>query len=193
MSKYVHAVFAVTFLAAFLVATAGARAQVIPGSVMAGADVGYLHTSLTVDGTNFTNNGYTVGATGGYNLIQYLGVFFEYNYLHVGTESDTNVHANNYGGAARFYLMPKSRIVPYAVFGGGGSTLTGSDPSGSESYSGYYIGGGGGVAYYVTKNIGVTGDVRYNHSSFTISSTNVNPNLVSVVGGVFYQFGGKKM
>jgi hypothetical protein len=195
MRKYVRALFAVTLLAAFMVASSAARAQVASGSVMVGADAGYLHTSISVNSSpdpTYTNNGYIAGATGGYNLDQWVGLFFEYNYNHVGTESDTNIHANNYGGALRFYLMPKSRFVPYAVFDGGGSTLTASDPSGSESYSGYYIGGGGGLAYYLTKNFGVIApDIRYNRGSFSIEDVTINPNLLSVSGGVFYQFGGK--
>jgi len=208
MSKCMRALFAVTFLAAFLVASSAARAQVTPGSVIVGADVGYLHTSLSEPGSGssttgstdptYTFNRYTVGATGGYNLIQYLGVFFEYNYDSVVSNDAAldglSLHANNYGGAARFYLLPKSKIVPYAVFGGGGAQLTGSVSSGgSQSYTGNYFGGGGGVAYYITKNIGAAADVRFNRASFTISGVTINPDLVSVTGGVFYQFGGKKM
>jgi hypothetical protein len=81
--------------------------------------------------------------------------------------------------------------VPYAVFGGGGAQFTGSDSGESQSYTGSYFGGGGGVAYYITKNLGAAGDIRFNRAGFTVDGVTINPDLVSVTGGVFYQFGGK--
>ena len=199
MSKWIGVFSSVTLLAIFLVASSAARAQVVPGSVMVGVDVGYLHTSNLQPITSNTYNRYTVGATGGYNIDQWIGLFFEYNYDSVLNQTDFSVHANNYGGAVRFYLMPKSKIVPYAVFGGGGAQLTGSSSGESQSINGSYIGGGGGVGYYITKHLGVAGDVRFNRGNFSSTvfsdsdaSVTINPYLVSVTGGVFYQFGGTK-
>jgi len=193
MMKWIGVFSSVTLLAIFLVASSTARAQVVPGSVMVGADVGYNHTSISQFSTSETWNRYNVGAFGGYNVDQWIGAFFEYNYLSILSQEGVTAHSNTYGGAARFYLLPKSKIVPYGVFGGGGAQTTISESGeGSESFNGSYFGGGGGVAYYVTRNLGVAGDVRFNRYAFTADSTNVTPHVVTVDGGVFYQFGGTK-
>ena len=192
ISKFVRGLFTVTVLFTFLVALSAARAQVTPGSVMVGASVGYNHTSISQFSTSETWNRYNIGATGGYNVDQWIGAFFEYNYISVLSQDGLTVHANTYGGAARFYLLPKSKIVPYGVFDGGGASTAFSGGDESESFSGSYVGGGGGVAYYLTKNLGAAADIRFNRYAFSVESENVNPHIVTVDGGVFYQFGGKK-
>lgn len=192
ISKIVRGLFTVTVLITFFVALSAARAQVTPGSVMVGANVGYNHTSISEFSTSETWNRYNVGAFGGYNVDQWIGVFFEYNYASILNQNGESVHVNNYGGAGRFYLLPKSKIVPYGVFDGGGAQLNDSvSGEGSISVSGNYVGGGGGVAYYLTKNLGAAGDVRFNRYSFTYDGDTINPHVVTVDGGVFYQFGGK--
>ena len=65
MSKSLRAFLSVTLLSAFLMASSAARAQVTSGSVVVGADSGYIHTSISNDPN--THNSYTAGATGGYD------------------------------------------------------------------------------------------------------------------------------
>jgi len=196
MMKWISVFSSVTLLAIFLMATSTARAQVVPGSVMVGGDAGYVHTSIPNDSETY--NRYTFGATGGYNLDKWVGAFFEYNYVSIlnqdmGEGVNASAHVNNYGGAARFYPYNKGKIIPYGIFDGGGAQLNESvSGEGSISVNGNYVGGGAGALVYLGRNWGVAPDFRFNRYSFTYDGYTVNPHVVTVLGGVFYQFGGTR-
>jgi hypothetical protein len=183
-------------LACLLVA-ATAWSQVAPGSGDVSGNIGYDHVG---QGSNFgdqSGNSFTLGANGGYNPSQYLEAGGELSYFNdpqapVGPVN-ANIHIINYGGFARFNLAPNSRIVPYGVFGFGGShttlTLTLNNASASNSQNGYYTGFGGGASIYLTPNCGVRAEFRDNYNHFSAIG-GVSTNAFAMTGGLFYQFGG---
>ena len=167
------------------------RAQVAPHSGDLAFDAGYSNIGK---GTNFNTtavNRYTLGFSGGANVNQYLTAIGEYNYFSMPPVQGVNFNMQGYGGAVRFNLATKGKVVPYGVFDGGGARLTGSQSGVSVTSNGGYFGGGGGASLYLGKNWGVRPEFRYNRYFYTFGGINGNTNVLTATAGVFYQFGGK--
>jgi len=181
------------------------HAQVSPRSAALSVGGGYFHNNTTSSGA--TDERYSLGASGGYNPIKYLGVFGEYSFDNAVTESVGNnkPHNTRYGLAARVYLSPKKRVVPYAVFGGGGDQLVSYTQStnivsgntvttySSANANGFYFGGGGGSLMYLGRHWGVMPEARYNRIGFRegtapIAIAKGNIDAFTLTAGIFYQF-----
>lgn len=188
-----------------VLSTISLHAQVAPKSATLSAGGGYFHNNTTTSGA--TDERYSLGASGGFNPAKYLGFFGEYNFDNAVTESVGNnkPHNTRYGLAARVYLSPKSRIVPYGVFGGGGtklvsytssSTLVGGNTVtiySTASSNGFYFGGGAGALIYFSRHWGIMPEGRYNRISFREGNPPIaNINVFTLTASIFYQFGGGK-
>jgi len=191
-------------MACLLVSVSG-WCQVAPRSVDASFSAGYDHvgTGPNNDFASNSGNSATFGGNGGLNLNRYLEAGGEFNYFNdpqpsVGGVMGLGMHILNYGGLVRFNLAPRAKAVPYGVFGVGGSHATavagvctvGGCGSFSIGESGYYLGGGGGLSYYVGPNWGVRAEFRDNWNHFSYSGSTDSTNAIAVTGGLFYQFGG---
>jgi hypothetical protein len=166
-------------------------AQVIPHSGDLAFDGGYSYIGK---GNNFNTtsiNRYTLGFSGGANLNEYVTVIGEYNHFSMPQVQGVNMGMSGYGGAVRFNLASKGRVVPYGVFGGGGARLTASESGVGVSSNGGYFGGGGGANLYLGKNWGIRPEFRYNRYFYTFDGINGNTNVLTAAAGVFFQFGGK--
>ncbi len=178
-------------IAAVLAAlTISSRAQVVPHSGDVAFDAGYTNIGK---GTNFNDvviNRYTLGGSGGVNLNSYLTVIGEFNFFAMPQVEGVNENMTNYGGAVRFNLVSKGKVVPYGIFGGGGARLTASESGASASSNGDYFGGGGGVNLFLGSNWGIRPEFRYNRFNYSFEGINGSTNVLTATGGVFFQFGG---
>jgi hypothetical protein len=177
----------IALLAAF---AAASHAQVTPHSGDVAFNAGYSYIGK---GTNFNTtdiNRYALGFSGGANLNQSITVLGEYNYFSMPQVQGVNMNMQSYGGAVRFNLATKGKVVPYGVFGGGGARLTGNESGVSVSSDGGYFGFGGGAAIYFGKNWGVRPEFRYNRFFYSFAGINGNTNVLTATGGLFFQFGG---
>jgi hypothetical protein len=173
----------------FLV-SAAAWGQVAPHSGDLAFDAGYSYIGK---GTNFNTtdiNRYTLGFSGGVNLSQYIAVIGEYNYFSMPQVEAVNMDMMGYGGAVRFNLVSKGKVVPYGLFGGGGARLTASESGASVSSNGAYFGAGGGVSLFLGKNWGVRPEFRYNRFHYSFEGVTGDTNVLAATGGIFFQFGG---
>ncbi len=186
MRKFILAIMPVALL---LVASA-AGAQIAPHSGDVAFDAGYTNIGK---GTNFndtTINRYTFGGSGGVNLNSYLTVIGEFNFFAMPPVDGVNENMTNYGGAVRFNLASKGKVIPYGIFGGGGDRLTASESGASASANGDYFGGGGGASIFLGRSWGIRPEFRFNRFNFTLSGVSANTNVLTASGGVFFQFGG---
>jgi hypothetical protein len=167
-----NAISGLCIAALFLfVLSVSARAQVVAGSGEVAGYGGYVNINEGL------GNHAIFGGSGGYNLAPAATVFGEYSYAPV-----SGLHAQLYGGGARFNFLPDTKIVPYVVAAFGGSRL--SDSGGAVN--GWYAGFGGGVSCYLTPHVGVRPEYRWDRVE--ILGTGLNANVFT--GGVFYQWGG---
>jgi hypothetical protein len=84
-----------------------------------------LYTSnLGGSGSGISNNHGIYGVNGGYNVSPYIAIIGEYGYSPLFSQSGDALHAQLYGGGARFNLNPKSKVVGYGVFTVGGDKFT---------------------------------------------------------------------
>jgi hypothetical protein len=180
--------------AALLTALSGfSHAQVVSHSGDLAFDGGYSYIGT---GTNFNTasiNRYTLGFSGGANLNEYLTVIGEYNYFAMPQVQGVSLNMQGFGGGVRFNLAPKSKIVPYVVFGGGAAKLTANESGVGVTSNGGYFGSGGGLALYLgkTKTWGIRPEFRYSRFFYTFEGINGNTNVVTATAALFYQFGGK--
>lgn len=178
------------FTALCVLVSTAAWGQVAPRSGDVAFDMGYSHIGK---GTNFNNtdiNRYTAGFSGGFNLSQYLTLIGEYNYMAMPSVQSVNMGMMGYGGAVRFNLAPKAKVVPYGLFGGGGARLTASESGVSVSSNGNYFGGGAGASLYIGSNWGIRPEFRMSRFNYTFSGISGNTNVLVATCGVFFQFGG---
>jgi hypothetical protein len=160
--------------------------------------LGYDHVAKGNNFADQSGNSVTTGFNGGYNINRYIEAGGEFNFFNDPQPNvggvNVGMHILNYGGLARFNLAPGSKIVPYGVFGIGGSHATAhaslGSSSASQSENGYYLGGGGGMSYYVGPNWGVRAELRDNWNHFTYQGSKNSTNAFAMTGGIFYQFGG---
>ena len=139
-----------------------------------------------------------MGGNGGYNINQYIEAGGEFNFFN-DPQPEFNpasaiIHVLNYGALVRCNLTPNSKIVPYGVFGIGGSRATAiaslSGTTASDSENGYYLGFGGGASIYFGPNWGVRAELRDNWNQFTLRGVANGTNTLAITGGAFFQFGG---
>jgi len=186
-------------IACFL-ASLSAWCQVAPGSGDTSFSAGYDHVG-TGPNNEFaikSGNSFTTGGNGGYNINQCIEAGGEFNFFNDPQPSVSGVNFGlrilNYGGLVRFNLAPQSKVVPYGVFGIGGAHATARASQGSASASisenGYYLGGGGGASIYLGPNWGVRAEFRDNSNHFTYQGSKNSTNVITMTGGLFYQFGG---
>lgn len=189
-------------VAVFAVTSLSVRAQgVLPGSGDASFNVGFSN----LDGVD-NNKHISYGGSAGANLSGRMTVVGEYNYLPMGSLTQSGVTATEkiqqFGGSVRIPLSASKRAVPYAVVGGGFDRLTATASSSgvsvSASQSGGYFGAGGGANLYIGHNWGVRPEVRWERQQFASTSVAGIPvaggGLNDVRGTVsfFYQWGGRK-
>jgi hypothetical protein len=173
------------------VSSAPVQAQVLAHSGDVAGYAGYLYTSnLGGSGSGISNNHGIYGVNGGYNVSPYIAIIGEYGYSPLFSQSGDALHAQLYGGGARFNLNPKSKVVGYGVFTVGGDKFTESVGGASASISGYYFGFGGGASCYIGKNWGVRPEFRYLRPEISQSGVSQSYNSFAMAGGVFVQFGG---
>jgi hypothetical protein len=179
-----YAVASVFLMAVLLAAPAMAGAQVTSGSGMAAVNGFYFRANPDGFCDPVTCSGFTLGGSAGYNFTKYLGLFGEYQFERASVNNvelgNNNGHSQNFGGAVRFYLYPKGRVVPFGVFGVG--RVSESDTAGGK-FGGTYFGGGGGALCYIGRHWGIAPEVRYQWDRDFL-------NYYRVAAGVFYQFGG---
>ncbi len=176
-------------LACFL-AAATAWSQVAPGSGDVSYSIGFNHVGQGSDFNDTSTNGLATGFDGGYNINQYVEVGGEFNFFGMPQVDGVNTHILNYGFQAHFNLTPGSKVVPYGVFGVGGSRLTASESGASASATGNYFGGGAGVNFFLGQNWGVRAELRDSRDGFSINGVSGNTSVFAMTGGVFFQFGG---
>jgi hypothetical protein len=189
-------------VAVFAVASLSMRAQgVLPGSGDASFNVGFSN----LDGVD-NNKHISYGGSAGANLSGRMSIVGEYNYLPMGSLTQSGVTANEkiqqFGGAVRIPLSKSEHAVPYLVVGGGFDRLTASaSASGvnvSASQSGGYFGAGGGVNLFVGRNWGFRPEFRWERQQFGPTSVAGVPvaggglNDVRGTVSLFYRWGGRK-
>jgi hypothetical protein len=166
-------------------------AQVIPHSGDLSFDSGYSYIGKGNNFNTTTINRYTLGSSGGINLNQNLTVIGEYNDFSMPQVQGVNLKMQGYGGAVRFNIAPRGKIVPYGIFDGGGARLTASESGVAVSSNGSYFGGGGGVSLYLGKSWGIRPECRFNRFYYTFHGVSGNTNVFAATAGIFFQFGGK--
>ena len=171
------------------------RAQIAAHSVDVAGTYSYVNS------TGFSGHqGY--GGSAGINLAKRVTLVGEYSYLslssltaNVGASNSTT---NELGGAAvRINFLSDQRIVPYVVIGAGIEHVNAKVGSSSVySDNGYYEAYGGGASIYLTKNIGVRPEFRYDYElGYTYvfgEPIYAYQNVYQFSGSLFFQFGGKK-
>ena len=151
------------------------------------------------------------GGTVGVNIGRVIHLFGEFNYIPLGSASETTsyqgiaIHASatakmlNYGGGLHFRVPTgTSKVEPYFVtsFGYGHQSVTGN---GSANYQGTpvsvsmdlsqgnaYVGFGGGLRYFVGHRWGVKPEFRYQKYFGDGAGS-----IITASGGLFLQFGGQ--
>ncbi len=159
-----------------------------------------------IDNKDHVNFGFGVA----YNFNKIVAIGFDYDNLPLGSYTNAyyvpSITAKErlqlYGVTVRISLLHDKFAVPYVVAGAGGNVLSASASSGginvSASQHGNYVGGGGGVSFYLTRHIGIRPEIRYEHQH--MDDTTVDGLLVDGSGkndvrgtaSVFYQFGGPR-
>ena len=154
-----------------------------------------------VNSTGFSGHqGY--GGSGGINLAKRVTLVGEYSYLSLSYLTPnvgvTNSTTNELGGVAvRINFLSDQRIVPYVVIGAGIEHVNFTIGSASAATdNGYYDAYGGGASIYLTKNIGVRPEFRYDYE-LGITDVFGQPvysyqNVYQFSGSLFFQFGGRK-
>jgi len=180
-----------------------ASAQVVaPKSVDLSGNGGI--TDLKVD---YGKEGHaSFGVSAGYNVVRFLAVSADYNYINLGSSSEYGATATQslqeYGVSARLALIDTRIVVPYVLGGGGGVRDSASASAGGQSasatQSGGYVTVGGGASIYVGHGFGVRPEFRYDRLQFAATTV----DGVAIPGGgqsapratvaIFYQFGGTR-
>jgi Outer membrane protein beta-barrel domain len=185
--------FALLFVLA-LFAPAAVQAQVKKFSGDVSANVGF--NNLTgIDGKKHPEFGFS----GGFNVIKQLAIVGEFNYLPQGsaTQSNINVNANYqfYGAAVRYSPFPNYRVVPFISYGEGYARVAASASAGSSSahasLNGSYFGFGGGGSIYITHNLGLRPEFRWDRQTYTQNGNSASQNDVRGMIAVFFQWGGR--
>ena len=185
---------------AFSHAQAAATTQggVAGGSVDLAGNVGW--SNLEGADNNYHIN---YGGSGGYNISPWLTVLGEYQFLPMGSVTDTSsgtaitAHASYdlYGGAARFNFSGSKRFVPYGLVAMGGARLKGQAPrKASASRPRSTVTTSALAAEHrsiLGRNWGVRPEVRYERQVFSVAGTASSQNAVLTSCGVFFRFGGK--
>lgn len=86
-----------------------------------------------------------------------------------GVEREVGTSVRNYMLLARYYLNPQAKIkyyIPIAL--GAADTIVTVKMTGNERfhYTGFAAHLGFGAEYYFKKNVGIGGEIRYNHNVF---------------------------
>lgn len=185
-------------------------AQSVPRRAWPGIRAGSADAAFNVGWSNLPNKLENtrsfpiVGASGGINISRHVAAIGEYTYQFMSRIDAVSLHTQLFGGAARLSLSGK-RVVPYVLLGGGGASLTASEPitsptltsSISATASGGYFAAAGGATIFMGRSWGLRPEFRYNYVSLSYggqTSNNVNSahvNSVQIDCGVFFQFGGK--
>lgn len=190
--------------AAFLVFSTALWAQSVPRSASQGIRAGSADAAFNVGWSNLpskldnTRARPILGASGGINLSRHLAVIGEYTFQFMSPVSGVSAHAQLFGCAARLSLRG-NRVVPYLLLGGGGASLTASEPftgpsfvsSISASAHGGYFAAAGGATIFIGRSWGLRPEFRYNYVSLSYSGQSTQVNSVQFDSGVFFQFGGK--
>jgi hypothetical protein len=177
-----------------------AWSQVAGGSGDASFSVGYDHVGKgpNNDFSDNSGNSVTTGGNGGYNIDRFIEAGGEFSFFNDPQPSISGVNVGlkilDYGGLVRFNLAPASKVVPYGVFGIGGSRATAHASLGSSSASisenGYYLGFGGGASVYLRPSWGIRAEFRDNWNHFTYQGSKNSTDALAMTCGLFYQFGG---
>ena len=184
----------------FLMTTTMGRTQ---GVVPRAGDLSVSAFSNNQDGIDGKKH-VGIGAAYTYNLSRSVSVAAEYSYQGMGSVSASiggysvsgSERYQKFGGAARWNLGNAHHIVPYFVVGAGylhGSARASVSGYGSASASGNgdYAGGGGGINLFLTRNMGIRPEFRYERGEFYSNGQSAGTNVPVYGASVFFQFGGK--
>jgi hypothetical protein len=127
--------------------------------------------------------------SGAYNLWGKLAAFGEVGYQSLGSTLATKESITILGAGVRYYIKQSSRIAPYVVGAGGFNrfNMTTVGQGTNHASSGGYFAGGGGASLYLSENIGIRPEVRYQRELIGVASSF---NEVQGSVSVFFQFGG---
>jgi len=194
-------IFAIFFLGLSLAAVSGSSAAqgIAPGSFEVSGSGGITN----LNGVDSKKGHGAFGFDAAYNLDRYAAVGAEYNYLMLGSLTQSGVTENEnlqmYGALARFTLFSNRVVAPYVVVSGGGIRLHATASSGnvsvSASQTGGYISAGAGASIFVGHGFGIRPEYRYERQQLaatTIDGTPVSGGGQNDMRGtvaLFYQFG----
>ena len=162
------------------------RAQgVVPGSHEISVNFGSTDQN-GVDGKKHVD----FGAAYSENFTKHFVISVEMRYQDMGSLDGVKGSYFKGGGAVRYNLGSNKTLVPFVVADFGDVDEFASGSGVSTSAQGYYVGGGGGVNVFLTKNLGVRGDYRAEEWGST--QTGSSSFRVGAYGGaVFLQWGGR--
>lgn len=130
---------------------------------------------------------YTLGM--GYNFNKFFAAELGLSYIHTDADlccGDDDVYAYQPRLDFLFHLVPDARFVPYLAVGGGGLFYDDDNlPDDEQLDDSGMVNGGLGVKYFMTDNIALRVDGRYN---YLFEDSN---NDFSLVAGITFQLGGE--
>lgn len=167
-------------------------AMLITGSTFGAEKSGQFSISPMVGSYtfgNFFNRGSTTTLVNelkaSFNLTDYIGL--ESNFAYAQTRRNNNHQSFfKYGGDVLFHLMPAGDFVPYLALGGGGFNFMEANRGVSTDIQSF-IGGGGGIKYFLHENVALRMDGRIN---YVTSQTDYKQAELTV--GLQIPFGGSK-
>lgn len=180
-------------LALFVLFASSARSQEIaPKRAEVGGLVGWTSISGADDKTHVA-----FGGEAGFNAARNLQLFGEFLYNPLGSFSIASAQAKSVGGGLRLHFGGSRILAPFVVLAGGFHRESATAAGITVGVNGAYMGGGGGVSFFVGKHLVVRPEVRVERLQF--ASLNVasaalptgGSNCIILTTGVFYQFGGK--
>jgi len=135
------------------------------------------------DGRQDLENAFDFGLGLGYYFAPKWGVQVGVDTLSMVTEAEKNARGYLARLEAVYYILPKSKLVPYVAAGLGGIMI---DPPKGGTDTDMFLNWGVGLRYFFKENWALQADLRH---VFTLDETWHNLNYTV---GLTYQFGGKQ-
>ena len=155
-----------------------------------------------IDGDLPYDNGWTAGLSMGYNFTEKWGAELSFNYVDADYDgppliTGTGIDFNDDDAAVYLYrfdvlyhltgILP-DEVVPYLA-GGVGMTTYDPDRKGLDSDNDFILNYGGGLKYYLTRDLALRGDLRHVIDFNSQGSGNENNVLYAI--GLTCEMGGK--
>jgi hypothetical protein len=137
------------------------------------------------------NRHMTYGGAGAWDRFGRIAVLGEYEWQPQGATLSYKQAQSLIGFGGRYYVTESKRLPVYVVAAGGydHALLDGVGTGQNKNSNGGYIGFGGGVSMYLTENLGVRPEVRYQYEG--VGTTGGGFNSVTGTVSVFFQLGGE--